>query len=239
MNTYKRPELTKYLPVAECAILALVLGWLTGCASPGYKKSDAAAQSMSSAAAEVQAESVALQVARSSLNGLVDSPQADLKVPFARYSEALDRLVSCARRTESTGQTMARKSQAYFATWDRQLTNINYQVIRDTSSTRRDEARMLFEGVNRRYQDTQAVVWPLIAYLEDIRRALSADLTEAGVASAKPVVAHANQNMDKLDMALAALASTLQDTHNRFSSVAAPAAQPNDQPSPNQQGASN
>ena len=49
---------------------------------------------------------------------------------------------------------MARKSEAYFAAWDKQLTNINYEVIRTSSSTRKTEARSLFDTVNRRYKDT-------------------------------------------------------------------------------------
>ena len=227
MNTHNQSTSSVSLQLTHFTALALALAWLAGCASPGYKKSDAAAGSMSSAASEVQAESLALDVTRSSLNNLVDNPPADLRLGFNRYSEALDKLTARAQRTENTGRTMAHKSEAYFAEWDKQLTNITYEVIRNSSTTRRTEARGVFDTVNRRYKDTQSVVWPLITYLADIRQALSADLTLGGVNSVKPVVAHANANMDKVQASLAALATALDDARTRFSSYNAPVAAPN------------
>jgi hypothetical protein len=227
MNTLTQSKSSVSLQLTHCAALALALAWLAGCASPGYKKSDAAAGSMSSAASEVQAESLALDVTRSSLNNLVENPPADLRLGLDRYSEALNKLAASAQRTENTGKTMARKSEAYFVAWDKQLTNITYEVIRNGSNTRKTEARGVFDTVNRRYKDTQAVVWPLITYLADIRQALTADLTLAGVNSVKPVVAHANANMDKVQAALAALATSLSDARTRFSSYNAPVEAPN------------
>ena len=227
MNTHNQSKSSVSLHLIHLTALGLALAWLAGCASPGYKKSDAAAGSMSSAASEVQAESLALDVTRSSLNNLVENPPADLRLGLDRYSEALSKLTASAQRTESTGQTMARKSEAYFVAWDKQLTNITYEVIRNSSNTRKTEARAVFDTVNRRYKDTQAVVWPLITYLADIRQALSADLTLEGVNSVKPVVAHANENMDKVQAALAALATALGDARSKFSSYNPPVAPPN------------
>ena len=71
------------------------------------------------------------------------------------------------------------------------------------------------------------MVWPLITYLADIRQALSADLTLGGVNSVKPVVAHANENMDKVQASLAALATALSDARSNFSSYNAPVEAPN------------
>lgn len=209
------------LPLLSAAGLCLLLAGLAGCATQNYQKSDAAAGSMFSAAGEVQAESHAMEATRSYLNDLVNNPASDLKVQFRRYSDALDQLTACAHRTETTGKTMARKSQAYFAAWDRQLTNITFEVIRNNSSARETEARTVFDNVNQRYQDTQAVVWPMIAYLEDIRRALSTDLTQGGIQSIKPVVVHANENMDKVQTAFGALTTALADARTRFSSFVA------------------
>lgn len=206
--------------VSTLALLC-ALGGLAGCASPGYQKSDAAASSMSSAVDEVQAESHALEMTQSALNSLVENPPPDLKMGLRRYSDALDNLIKCAHRTERTGKTMASKSEAYFAAWDRQLTNITYEVIRNSSSARETEARGVFSTVNTRYQDTQAVVWPMITYLEDIRRALSTDLTTAGVKAVKPVTEHANENIGKVQTAFASLKTSLVDAQNRFSSFVA------------------
>ncbi len=223
MKAHKRTNWSLGLQLTQSTVLGLALACLAGCASASYKKSDAAAQSMSSAASEVQAESMALETTRAALNDLINNPPQDLKPPLKRYSQALDRLTACAQRTENTGKTMARKSEAYFAAWDRQLTNISYEVIRNSSSTRKTEARGVFDTVNRRYQETQAVVWPLITYLDDIRQALNADLTLAGLGSVKPVVVHAGENMDKVETAFTALTTALIDAQSRFSSYNATA----------------
>jgi hypothetical protein len=223
MHKRAQTKWSNTLQPAAAAVVAIAVGCLAGCSSPGYKKGDAAAVSMASAAGEVEAESRALEATRQMLNDLVDNPAPDLKLQYRRYSDALDRLVSCAHRTEATGKTMARKSAAYFAAWDKQLTTIQYEVIRDGSIARKEEARKLFDTVNGRYQNTQAVVWPMISYLEDIRQALSTDLTRAGVSSVKPVAAHANENATKVQTAFAALSAALADARTRFSSFTATA----------------
>ena len=112
-----------------------------------------------------------------------------------------------AERTQNTQKVMAQKSAAYFQAWDRQLQTIEYQHIRDLSDARRTEVTNRVDAINRRYQESQAAVQPLIKYLEDIREALSTDLTPAGIDSMKNVVQNANDNIAKVQTALDALTS--------------------------------
>jgi hypothetical protein len=97
---------------------------------------------------------------------------------------------------------------------------MQYEVIRDQSEDRRAEVTNRFETANRQYQETHAVVRPLIAYLEDIRRALNMDLTTGGLASVKSIVSNADENAAKVQMALARLANELAASGTRMSSVA-------------------
>jgi hypothetical protein len=122
---------------------------------------------------------------------------------------------------------MQQKSADYLQAWDRQLQAIDYQHIRDLSEARRSEVTNRVESINRRYQESQAAVQPLIAYFQDIRKALSTDLTPGGLEALKGVVQNANDNVAKVQTALEALTTELTNSSAGMSSVAYQTAQQN------------
>jgi hypothetical protein len=219
----------KNLP--EALALLLALGSLAGCSSTGYQRGDVAALSMRKAAAEVQAEGRALDQTVATLGDLVSKPEGDLRVPFKRYSKSLDQLIAAAQRTENTGRTMEQKSADYIQSWDQQLQSIEYQHVRELSEARRNEVTNHMDAINRRYEESQAAVQPLISYLLDIRKALSVDLTVGGLDSLKSVVENANHNVAKVQTALDSLKAELTNSSERLSSIAYQAA-PQNPPSP-------
>lgn len=204
---------------------SLVLASLAGCAANGYQKGDVAAVSMQRAATEVQAESRAIDETVASLRELVSEPNGDLRVPFKRYSKSVNRLIGAAQRTDNTGRRMDQKSAAYLQAWDQQLQTIDYQHIRDLSEARRSEVTNRVDAINRRYHESQAAIQPLVSYFVDIRRALSADLTVAGLESLKGIAQNANDNVAKVQTALDALTAELTNSCVRLSSIAYQTAQ--------------
>ncbi len=202
-----------------CA-LALAVGWVVGCTSTGYQKGDVAAVSMQKAATEVQLEGKAMNQTVACLQDLVQQPNGDLRPAFKRYSKSLDHLIAAAQRTEDTGRRVREKNVAYFQAWDRQLQSIDYQHIRELSEARKSEVTNRFDAVNRRYEESQAAVQPLISYLLDIRKALSTDLTPGGINSLKGIVQNANDNVVKVQTALDALTAELTNSSARLASVA-------------------
>jgi len=213
---------TKPLPVnCRITIFAFVAAvCLAGCKSTSYKKGDAAANSLETAAAEVQAESRALDLTMGSLKDLNNDAGPDLKLQFQHFSTCLDKLVSAAHRTELTGQRMAEKNAAFLLAWQKQLDQMQYEHVRDVSQTRMVEVSNRFDTVNRRYQDSQAVVQPMIGYLVDVRHALNADLTKEGLTSINSVMQNAENNALKVQTALGALSTELAESGNRLSSMA-------------------
>ncbi len=205
--------------------LATLLGIasLVGCSTPRHYENDSASLSLQTAAQEVQAESRALELTMGALKDLMNQPEGDLKQPLKHYSAALNRLVSAADRTEATGLKMVQRSADYLQAWDKQLTTIDYQHIREVSQARKTEVRQRCETINHRYADSQAAVHPLINYLQDIRRALNTDLTVSGLESMKPVASNAEVNAAKVQTALTALANELNDSGAKMSSVTASA----------------
>src|SRR5579872_4937835 len=210
-------------PFAVAMVLALAC--LAGCTTNGYQKGDVAAVSMQRAATEVQAESHAIDQTVVNLRDLVSETNGDLRVPFKRYSKSLDRLIAAAQRTDNTGRKMEQKSTAYLQAWDQQLQTIDYQHIHDLSQARRSEVTNRVEAINRRYRESQAAVQPVISYFVDIRRALSTDLTMAGLESLQGISQNANDNVAKLQTALGALTAELTDSSAHLSSVAYQTAQ--------------
>ncbi|HWN94037.1 MAG TPA: DUF2959 family protein [Methylomirabilota bacterium] len=205
-------------------VVALLLG--AGCRSTGYRKSDAAGKSLSTAAAEVQAESRAIDATVAALNDLVNQPATDLKPQFRRFSAALKRLVAAAEQTEKRGEFMEEKNAEYFAVWDQEVAAINYGIVREQSENRRAEVTNRFHSIKSRYEEAQAVVRPLINYFSDIQTALSLDLTSDGLESVRSIVNNADQNSRKVQMALGRLAEELTASSTSMSSFALRKPQP-------------
>jgi hypothetical protein len=216
LSPFKSPRMNCRITIFS--FLAAVC--LVGCSSTSYKKGDAAANSLETAAAEVQSESRALDLTMGSLKDVYNDAGPGLQQPFQHFSDCLDKLVSAAHRTELTGQRMAQKNAAFLLAWQKQLAEIHYEHIRDLSQTRMLEVSNRFDTVNRRYLDSQAVVQPMIGYLLDVRHALNADLTKEGLASMNGVIQNAENNALKVQTALGALSTELAESGNRLSSVA-------------------
>jgi hypothetical protein len=218
-QTWRLPNLGAQ-QLTRALLFAGAVCLVSGCASTGYEKGDVAAASMQNAATEVQAEQRALDGTVAALGELMNAQGGDLSMPFKQYSYSLDRLIAAAHRTETTGKKMEVKNAEYVDAWDRQLQSIDYQHIRDLSEARRTEVTNRMETISRRYHESQAAVQPLISYFEDIRKALSIDLTPAGLDSLKEVVTNANNNVAKVQTALAALSTELTDSSAKMSSLA-------------------
>jgi hypothetical protein len=200
--------------------LAFAILWCAGCASTGYDKSDVAAQSLQKAAADVQAESVAFDATLGALNDLVTKPATDLKPQFQRFNEALDWLVKSAQRAANSTRQMEQKHAAYIETWNKEIAGMNYEYIRTRSEERKKEVTNGFDDVSRRAHEAESAVQPLITYLQDIRKALSADLTIGGLEAVKEIANHAEENTGKVRVALANLSKELTAASARMSSVA-------------------
>src|ERR1043166_4249528 len=226
MKSINQGRLPFTLRTLATLVLLIALSGIVGCHSAGYQKGDDAAKTLQQAEAQVKVERRQIEATIEALNDLVQRPAPDLKPQFDRLNTELDRLVASAERVERTRQRMEQKSADYFDTWDKQLAAINYGKIREQSEARRAAVTNELHSIDARYQDAHTVVWALINYFRDIRTALSVDLTRAGLDSVKDIVSNADQNSDKVKVALNALADELAKSGIGLSSVVAPARSP-------------
>jgi hypothetical protein len=101
---------------------------------------------------------------------------------------------------------------------------MNYGVIQNQSETRKIAVSNQVESVCQRYEETQAVVRPLISYFSDIKKALGTDLTLDGVFSVREIVRKASENTGKIQLGLAQLANDLSVSGNRLATTVVPRA---------------
>jgi hypothetical protein len=219
---------TKYLLLSEkhtfmqavrITACAAALLYFSGCASTNYQKADVAGECLRTAGIKIDAENRSIDYTLAALDNLVNKPAPDLKPQFQRFSISLDRLVDASARAEKAARVADKKSADYFKNWEKETSEIKYEAIRNQSVSRKTQVRNEFNTVNQRYRENQAVIHPLISYLQDIRTALSTDLTAGGVQSVKSLADNAQQNGRKVQAALARLTDELSASGARMSSV--------------------
>ena len=200
------------------SVLAVAIVWLTGCQTAGYKKSDAAAANAQVAAKCVQAESQELEATIGALNELVNQPATNAEPQFLKFDQALDRLLASASRAASEVNRISSKRAAYFAVWEQEIPTIQDPVTRRVSAAREADVRGEFDATIRGCHETQTNVQPLIVYLQDIRKALSTDLTRNGLFAIQSSVASANNRARIAQTALAQSAADLDTLSARTAS---------------------
>ena len=203
-------------------ILALAGAWLAGCSTTVYQRGDRAAGSAQAAAMQAQTESQALAGTMATLNSLVDKPAADLKPQYQSFNSALDGLIAAWKQGGVAGNHLVRSNAAYLAAWDKQLTAMTNADVRSRSAARRTEVSNQFNATNNRYLQAQDSLRSLIDYLQDIRRALSADLTPSGVEGTKRLVSNANTTASKVQSDLAQASTDLRTLSASMSSARGP-----------------
>lgn len=214
--SFHRHALARVSQISVCTAVALVM---CGCATRAYRQGDAASASLHRAALEIRAESGAIDATLATLDSLVNKPGPDLRPQFVRFSHSLDRLVAASKEAEKSAEAAKKKSGDFFENWDKQTAEIKYEAVRDQSLSRKTQVSNDFNTVNQRYRENQSVIEPLISYFQDIRTALSTDLTVGGIQSVKTLADNAEQNAQKVQTALARLSDELYESGARMSSV--------------------
>jgi hypothetical protein len=210
--------------VLVIAAIALAGAWLAGCSTTVYKRGDRTADAAQAAAIQVQTESQALAGTLATLNNLVEKPGPDLKPPFQSFSAALDDLAAALKRGDVARNHLVRSNAVFLAAWDKQLTSITNTEVRSRSEARKTEVSNQFEATNSRYVQAQDALRSLIGFLEDIRKALSTDLTPGGTEAVKGLVGDANTTTTKVQAHLAQAMADLKALSTAMSSTGGPAA---------------
>lgn len=186
----------KFSLSVSLASLVLLAG---GCASNGYNRKAAdTSSSLQKAAHDVRLGNGQIDAALFALSGLVNSPDADLKPQFNKFTAAVEKLETLSADIGKQAADMQASGADYFRSWDEELAKINNEDIRYRSTSRKNAVAARFERVRVTYVQTKSAFVPFLSDLKDIRTALATDLTPGGIASVKTIANQAGDNVPPL-----------------------------------------
>ena len=154
---------------------------ISGCSSTGYSKGGNTAKGMSKTGAEVDAIVSQTELTLTSLSNLVYNPAPDLVPQYKSFEKATKKLSSLSKSVDDKALQMKERADAYFAEWDKGMTNISNADLRKTSEERRAVVSGAFEDVASSLKKSKEAFDPLLADLTDIQKVLSLDLTQGGL----------------------------------------------------------
>jgi hypothetical protein len=160
--------------LALCALLA-------GCSTSGYQRAGSTATTLKNSADRLNRGTAQLDATLVALAQLVDNPAPDLKPQFSKFNTAVNNLDSLSRNLGRQSVSIQQQGAAYFQKWDEHLTTIQSASIREASAERKQSVMRQFERVKQNAEEVEAKLVPFVAEMKDIRTALQADLTPAGL----------------------------------------------------------
>ena len=217
---------TKQLLIVIAALtMAATIPLFTGCKSAGYDAGNKTAADIQAAADRIGAMNGQIDAVVTSLNDIVEKPQADLRPQYKQFADYVAAVESSAKDVAAARQSMADKQKEFFAKWDEQLALIKNEDIKARSQSRKDEVNKNLLAIKTSYLEAATAFKPFLADLKDVQKYLSVDLTAGGVAAIKDTAAKVNESATPLKASIAKVAEDFKALGVSMSSVApAPAA---------------
>jgi outer membrane murein-binding lipoprotein Lpp len=217
-----KTEYLQSLSLAALTVAATLL--LAGCASSGYEKGNKTAANIQAAANLIAALPGQIDTTLTSLQDIVQKPQADLRPQYKQFAANVVDVESSAKDIASARRSMGENQKEFLAKWDEQLAQIKNEDIKARSQTRKDEVNQKLLSVKKSYTLAETDFKPFMSDLRDVQKFLSVDLTTGGVAAIKDTAAKATQHAVPLKASLAKLAEDFKALGVSMSSVTAPPA---------------
>ncbi len=196
-------------------IFALLLlgttAFVGGCATTGLDRSVKTSNSIKEVDSEMRKMIVQIDVTAASLDSLVNAGNTDLKKPFNKYSDNVDKLDSEGKRVIKRVEEMKLHSKEYFGEWEKQGDTFTNQEIRELSEQRRSHLAELYARVPAAGSGIKGSYHDYLTDLKEIQKYLSNDLTPIGIEGITPVANKSVQHLDALKMSLQPVIAALDD----------------------------
>jgi hypothetical protein len=179
-----------------------------GCASSGrVKESERAVQSMEQVHTRVvKAKDDVAKIV--TLLGQIEQG-GDLRKPFKSYTAAVDQMREDGETAAKRADSMRERREEYLAKWQDEAETIQNPAVREGMEERRQRVRNEYDRLARLAEEVRTAYQPFLRDIEDVQKALSIDLTAAGVQAIKPAITAAKGDgtalIAKLDEAARAL----------------------------------
>lgn len=200
---------------------------ISGCSSTGYSKGGDAAKGMDKTSTEVDAIVNQTTMTLTSLSNLVYSPAPDLVPQYKTFASATKKLMSLSDSLDKQASDMKQRADAYFAEWDKGMTNITNPSLRKASEERRANVSSAFDEAAGSLKKSKDAFDPFVSDLKDIQQVLSLDLTQGGIKSVQKTASSAIAHGQDLRAALTEAAKDIRSLASKMSSQGpSPAANP-------------
>jgi predicted nucleic acid-binding Zn-ribbon protein len=207
------------IPVLFTGAILIASLALTGCASSGGSKAGASTSTgMTKAGEGVEALAAQTDVTMAALNDLVLNP-GDLPAQFKTYDKAVKKLSSEFQKAVDQTENMRKKADSYFQQWQADSASIANEEIRKLNTDRLEEVKKAFTEVDESLKQVKADYSPFLSDLNDIRQALSLDLTSGGVKALSGIAEKAMPKGKKLKDSLMQAAADAKHLGTKLASA--------------------
>jgi ABC-type transporter Mla subunit MlaD len=192
---------------------------LTGCATGGSKSGASTSSGMAKAGQGVEALATQTDVTMAALNDITMNP-GNLSAQFKTYDSAVKKLTSQFNKAVEQTASMKEKAQAYFGEWQTSSTNIVNEDIRKINTERLEKVKNAFKEVDESLKKVKEDFNPFLSDLNDVRQALSLDLTPDGVKALSGIAEKAMPKGQKLKESLTDAASDVKALADQLAPLA-------------------
>lgn len=212
---YNMKTITKGFLCGTVVAAALIVN---GCSSTGYSKGGDASKGLDKTGSEVESIVTQTDLTLTSLSNLVYKPAPDLVPQYKAFAGATKKLASLSDSVDKKATEMKERANAYFAEWDKGMTNIANPDLRKASEARRAEVSNAFDAVAESLRKSKDAFDPFLSDLQDIQQVLNLDLTQGGIKSVEKTAKSAIAHGEDLRAALTDAADDIRSLASKMSS---------------------
>jgi hypothetical protein len=199
-------------------IFTIGLAALLGVAS--YANQQLLSASIKEARAETARTSDQLKSTVGALNVLTSQKKGDLRPAYETFCSEISKTEAAANWTKMRINWMTGEGQTYFGNWQKTVDGINNEKLRKKSQKRLDAVQESYKKVEGSLQQAGDKFVPFLSDLNDIKKALAADITPGGMKAIKSTVRSANWNKQFLDQSVNSALKEMDKMQKALSSEA-------------------
>jgi hypothetical protein len=188
---------------------------LTGCKSTGYDRTSGTVSTMEQIVKDLNAGKQQIDKTVASLKRVVETADTDPRPAFQEFSKDVTTVESIASRVRGRAESMRKQTDAHYAAWEKELTKMSSEDLRDRSQERMDLMKKEFAKIDEAFQKTSEAYDPFIADLKDVRLYLEQDLNPTGIKSASDVIKKTEKDATTLESRVDKAISVIEEVKKK------------------------
>ncbi|MGE5296780.1 MAG: DUF2959 family protein [Solirubrobacterales bacterium] len=179
----------------EVGVFCSVVALLTGCEMNEGRQAKVAKRAENSLAdtrSQLLRAEQQVDTTLTSMDRLAAEPH-NLKRSYKAYAGEVSKTVRESEQAQERADHMKTQWHEYMANWEKEANRLNSEQLRAGTTERRQTVREDYDHLRDVANNTHAAYEPFLTQLREIQRAISLDLTPAGVDATKPAMETARQ----------------------------------------------